>query len=265
MKTDKHLPQVPRVAAASISAHLRAKARQAGLSLVELMVAVTIGLFLLLVVANLFIGSKQTYTNQDNLSRLQENGRFAIALMGKAVREAGFHYLSFNPQPNYYGVPTATSPAWPYTTVAVVGGTEGGTSPDTITLAEDNSVDCLNAAVTSPAQNQYSINASAQLICTSLANASTTGVLLDGVEDMQVLYGEDLGSSYRYVPANTAGVNWGNVNAVRICMLLRTTAGGLTVTAQHYTDCNGNTNVTATDGRIREAFSETFTIRSRIP
>lgn len=265
MKIDNRLPQMPRLYAAPHNANLRAKAKQVGLSLVELMVAVTIGLFLMLVVANLFIGSKQTYTNQDNLSRLQENGRFAIALMGKAIREAGYHNMSFNPPAGYYAANAPKSPTWPYSPgILVITGTEGTSgAPDSITLAQDSPVDCLNAALAVPAQNKYSINSSQQLICTSLPNSNAVGVLLDGVEDLQILYGEKVSSAYRYVSQPTVS-NWDNVNAVRICMLMRTAAGGLTTTPQHYTDCKGN-SVTATDGRIREAFSETFTIRSRIP
>jgi len=238
----------------------RAPHKQSGLSLVELMVAMTIGLFLMLVVANLFIGSKQTYRNQDNLSRLQENGRFAISLMAKNIREAGYHSMVFNPPGTMY-TPLTNIAAWPYS-AAVISGVEGTSGlPDSITLSSDNTVDCMNATVTTPATNTFTANASAQLTCTSVNN-NKTAVLLDGVEDMQILYGENLGSTHRYVPYGTTGLNMGNVDTVRICMLLRTLESSLTVNAQTYTDCKGN-SVSSTDGRIREAFSETFSIRSR--
>ena len=243
---------------------MTSRLRQLGLSLIELMVAMTIGLFLLLVISNLFIGSKQTYTNQDNLSRLQENGRFAIALLGKVIRESGYHNLSYTQPASMYSKLTNTD-AWPYTTVNVVGGVDGGSSPDSITLSEDNTVDCLNAAVAvSPATNTYTVNGSAQLTCTSVNNG-TTGVLLDNVEDMQILYGETVGTSIRYVSQSATAPVWANVTSVRVCLLMRTQAGGLTVTAQKYTDCNGTANQSKTDGRIRETFSETFTIRNMLP
>ena len=241
-------------------------ARQRGMSLIELMVALTIGLFLVLVIANVFIGSKQTYTNQDNLSRLQENGRFALALFGKMTREAGYHYLTYAQGSSMYSI-QVNSDNWPYLTprnINIVTGTEGGTSPDSITLAEDNTVDCMNASIaTSPAQNTYTVNTTtAQLTCTSVNNG-TTGVLLDNVEDLQILYGENLGTSHRYVTASAPPV-WGNVDTIRICILMRTQQTGLTVTAQKYTDCNGNTNQSKTDGRIREIFSDTFAIRNQM-
>ncbi|HEY8024590.1 MAG TPA: PilW family protein [Burkholderiaceae bacterium] len=237
------------------------RSRQAGMSIVELMVALTIGLFLMLVVANLFIGSKQTYRNQDNMSRLQENGRFAISILGKSIREAGYHTLTFNPLANMYQKNTNIN-SWPYSATVLTGSNGTSGAPDSISLSADNTVDCLNASVTSPATNQYAINSSSQLTCKSM-NSGTTGVLLDGVEDLQILYGESLGTTRRFVDASDSTINWGNVDTVRVCVLLRTVETGLTVSAQSYTDCSGNTGQTKADGRIRQSFSETFAVRSR--
>jgi type IV pilus assembly protein PilW len=64
---------------------------QYGLSLVELLVALTISLFLIAGVIQLFIGSKQTYRFHESLSRIQENGRFALDALSRDIRMAG-HY-----------------------------------------------------------------------------------------------------------------------------------------------------------------------------
>lgn len=61
-----------------------------GFSLVELMVALTIGLVILAAVSSLFVSSKQTYTTQDRLARLQENARFAMHFIVKDLRLAGY-------------------------------------------------------------------------------------------------------------------------------------------------------------------------------
>lgn len=61
-----------------------------GLSLVELMVAITIGLIIMAAVSSLFVSSKQTYTTQDSLARLQENARFAMQFLIKDIRLAGY-------------------------------------------------------------------------------------------------------------------------------------------------------------------------------
>jgi len=64
--------------------------RQCGLSLVEIMVALVISLFLIAGVIQLFLSSKQTYRSYDALSRLQENGRFALEAMSRDIRMASF-------------------------------------------------------------------------------------------------------------------------------------------------------------------------------
>ena len=63
---------------------------QAGFTLVELMVAVALGLFLVAVMGTIYLGSKATYLSQDAMARLQENGRFAIDTIGADLRMAGF-------------------------------------------------------------------------------------------------------------------------------------------------------------------------------
>ncbi len=64
--------------------------KQAGLSLVELMVAMVVGLILLSGVVQIYVGSKGTYRTQDALSRLQENGRYALELIAQDLRAAGY-------------------------------------------------------------------------------------------------------------------------------------------------------------------------------
>jgi type IV pilus assembly protein PilW len=66
------------------------KYHQKGLSLVELMIAMTIGLILLTGVVKVFLSSKTTYSNQQALSRVQETGRLAIEFLSKDIRMAGY-------------------------------------------------------------------------------------------------------------------------------------------------------------------------------
>ncbi|WP_126457345.1 PilW family protein [Sulfuriflexus mobilis] len=64
--------------------------RQHGLSLIELMVAVTISLILLSGVIQMFISSKQSYSSAESLSRMQENARYSMDALSKDLRSAGF-------------------------------------------------------------------------------------------------------------------------------------------------------------------------------
>lgn len=62
---------------------------QRGMSIVELMIAMTLGLLLTLAMGQLFTGNKQTYRYQDALSKMQENGRFALDFLSRDLRSAG--------------------------------------------------------------------------------------------------------------------------------------------------------------------------------
>lgn len=63
--------------------------RQRGLTLVELMVALVLGLVVIGAIVNLFLTNRQTYRTTENLARMQENLRIAFELMARDVREAG--------------------------------------------------------------------------------------------------------------------------------------------------------------------------------
>lgn len=61
-----------------------------GLSLIELMIALLIGLLISAAVLQIFISSKNTFRMQEAMARLQENGRFAVNYMANDFRMAGF-------------------------------------------------------------------------------------------------------------------------------------------------------------------------------
>lgn len=64
--------------------------RQRGLSLVELLVSMALGLLLLAGVIQVVLGSKRSYQAGIALAELQENGRFALEAMAQDLRNAGF-------------------------------------------------------------------------------------------------------------------------------------------------------------------------------
>ena len=66
------------------------KRNQKGFSIVELMVALLLGLFLVSGVTGMYISSKQTYRMTDNLSRLQESLRFSLDFMSHDIRMASY-------------------------------------------------------------------------------------------------------------------------------------------------------------------------------
>jgi len=66
-------------------------ARMAGLSLVELMIAMALGLMVLAGLATLFANQSAARAEMERSSRQIENGRFAIELLSDELRVAGFY------------------------------------------------------------------------------------------------------------------------------------------------------------------------------
>lgn len=64
--------------------------RQFGITLIELMVALALGLLLMAGILQIFIGSKTIHRVQEGLSRLQEDGRFVVEYLGRDLRMAGY-------------------------------------------------------------------------------------------------------------------------------------------------------------------------------
>lgn len=62
--------------------------KQSGLSLVELMISVTLGLILMAGVIQMFVSTKSSYVNQQGMSRVQETGRMAMEFIGRDLRMA---------------------------------------------------------------------------------------------------------------------------------------------------------------------------------
>ena len=63
---------------------------QRGLSLIELMIAMLVGLILIGGVLSIFISSRQSYGINSAVARIQENARFALGFISKPTRMAGY-------------------------------------------------------------------------------------------------------------------------------------------------------------------------------
>lgn len=63
---------------------------QHGISLVEVLVALVISLFLLAGIVQVYVANKSSYAFSNAISRIQENGRYALDTMVQDLRMAGF-------------------------------------------------------------------------------------------------------------------------------------------------------------------------------
>jgi type IV pilus assembly protein PilW len=255
------------------------RARQAGFSLVEMMVAMTLGLLLVVVIGQVFVTAKESYRTTEDLSRLQENARFAAAQMSRVIRMAAF---TTDPLANRTAVfPLAIAPA--------IAGTEGGgTVADQVTVrylgsgagtADGSILDCQGNPIRADelAVARFYLAAGANganaLFCDNTGTVGPLGMvagpveLASDVENMQILYGEDTdldATANRYLPASGVA-SFDNVVSVRIALLVRSTNQvAASVNTSTY-DLLGTVFDPADDRRLRRMYISTITLRNRAP
>lgn len=68
----------------------RAKQVQQGVSLIELMISMALGLLVILAVTYVFAGSRTNYRHQEAFSAVQESGRIALETLTRDIRMAGY-------------------------------------------------------------------------------------------------------------------------------------------------------------------------------
>lgn len=301
--------------------------RVAGRTLIELLVAIALGLLILLGVGSLYLASNQSTRSATNLASADNVGQVALTLIGSSVRRAGYaeligtEYLGLANNTLYQGPTIRGCSGARFTNSddpnSACGPTVAG-APDSIALwyQADNALassqgptdNCVGnqpalqnvtyanyvprVAQIRVAQNNFFINGNS-LSCNG---NGTTQPLLNGIEDLKVWYGFD---DFAYqnpgvpdiVPAarslRTASYisglaapsplfsPWDYVVSVTVCVLVRTeevgtSAQGASVT---YTQCPQSANQaagidalptqTATDGRARRTFTQTFAVRVR--
>lgn len=81
--------------------------RSEGFTLVELMIAMTLGFFLIAGIGTVYIGSKNTYKLQGQTAELDENARHAIRALKQHIAHAGYASTSGSPVTNYI-IPAGT-------------------------------------------------------------------------------------------------------------------------------------------------------------
>jgi len=232
---------------------------QSGMSLLELLISLSLGLLLLTGIGTIYVGSNQTYRVQEQNARIQESGRYALDVLGRSLRQAGYWNMPLAPDSNqtgFAGVPIA------------------GTAT-TVTVQYDGSdgPNCIGTAVAVGA------------IVTDAFDRTGTDLrcnnqpLVSSVEDLQFLYGIDTdgdNSANQYIAAPTVAQR-DQIVSVRACVLIRSEDQGIASTDQRYLNCAGAlgtaanaaaefTTAPASDNRrLHRAFVATFNLRNRVP
>ena len=63
------------------------------------MVALALGLLLIAGVGAVYLGSNQTYRVAQESARIQESGRYALDVIGRSLRQAGYEPVDFRAVP----------------------------------------------------------------------------------------------------------------------------------------------------------------------
>lgn len=201
-------------------------AHQKGLTLIELLLAMALGLIVTLASISLLLTSKSGYVTIDDMSRIEENGQLAIDTITRAVYQAGFVDWSSNStylvertmSPSVIGFDNTTLIATvPDITSPVIPGVHGSDVlairffGSGIDIADNTIVDCAGYGIAAPpSQNAahndtngkgrgwsiFYVEADAdgepELRCKYRDQNKWHAItLVRGVESFQVLYGID--------------------------------------------------------------------------
>ncbi len=232
--------------------------KQAGLSLVELMLAMAVGLLLMAFVVQAFVANKATSRFNEGLSEIQEGGRYGIDLLRGEIRMSAYR---LDPS-----TPPLANP---------LGGTDndGPNNSDSLVVSYEGRVavdmDCAGNPVAAPGliTNNFNLQVGANnrpaLFCSD--GAGNDVEILPGVDNLQFEYGVDLsndGAANVYLPAGAADMS--RVVSVRVAMLLATEDGvGSNTDNRVYTLLDPDQPVGPfNDQRLRRVFSLTVVIRN---
>lgn len=87
--------------------------RQRGVSLIELMIAMTLGVVVLIALTTLYVQSSRSRNASEHITRQIESGRYALQVMAMDLENAGY-YAEFDPRPSpTNGLTLPTSPPDP--------------------------------------------------------------------------------------------------------------------------------------------------------
>lgn len=260
--------------------HTSTARNQRGLSIIELLVAMVIGLLLMTGVLQVFLASKQTYSSNEAASRLQENGRFALEFIAQSVRMAGYLEVANSkksPPMPIAGINCTTSNVCSSQGVGSASDTLGvGLQPR---LIDGFRRDCRGHQLTGANANTDTIINHFAVITGSLtckAKNLTTGnwvkedssplALVEGIDALQVQYGINAGTSVdgvrQYVSADRVN-NWNNVVAIRIAVLANSvTATSPPTPRRPYVLLDAAPFTPEDDGRARQVFTTTINLRN---
>lgn len=225
------------------------KIKQQGFSLIELMIAMVLGLVVVLGIAQIFVGAKQTYVVQSASARMQEDARYTLTRLAQELRMAGMFGCvslagsSITNVPTIFAQPITwdnSSSTLQIITANVANGVEPISNADWTVNTDCRTVGAVqlgNGTEPVPGfvafpirQIEYRYNADEGTLSVRNSGAGAFQPLINGVSDFNISFGlaaaaEDATVSGNYV-AGSASPAPALIRSVRISLTLAD-AGGL--------------------------------------
>lgn len=201
--------------------HLDRKTSHAGFSLIELMIALLLGLILMAGISQVFVNSQQSYRVTEERSRLQENARFGFEFLTRNIREAGYsgcraveqlhiQVIADAPTPSYStqnivsGNEATSSTSW---APALVSDLDADVSPETDTISLQKGGSCGATLVGKLTVSQANIQIPADNSCDISAGDV---LMLTDCEDAHIFRASSASSGSPQTIAHAANQNSGN-------------------------------------------------------
>lgn len=259
--------------------HAPSRESQRGFSIVELMVGMAIGLFLLIGLSQMFLNTRSATRHEENLARMQESGRIAIELLSREIRKVGYVSNPIQEReiifPAANGFTAGTALTGTTTTISLRFQGSGTVSGDAIVqtcqgsnvLATDLAYQTLTVTVTGT-DDLPSLRCATSVVPTAVPGTPTTSgaqALVPNVEAINIMAGLDTTGDLqpdRYVdPATVA--DWSQVSSLNIQVRLVSTDNFLADAPQAYRAFDG-TLVTPADRRLRRVYGSVLTLRNLV-
>ena len=223
-----------------ISLRWRDRVSQRGFTLIELMVALLIGMLITGAMIVNYASLRRTFGLHDGMAQLQDSQRLILTMMSSTLQQAGY-YANPAADTRDSALPAGATAVWAGATPgsaltvgqAVVGigdGTGSGAGSDGVavrfqTALGDGLMNCRGGTLPAggPATevwiNTYQINGQNELTCS--VNGDAPVPLVANVRRMRIEYGVDFdgnGSKDSYLPASvvTSSGRWNAIHSIRL-------------------------------------------------
>jgi len=221
--------------------------RQKGLTLIEIMIALVLGLILVSALINIYIGSTRSSSFTRGLQSVQENGRHGISVLQRDIRLAGF-------------TNSAVENMTPFDIE--------NADENTIIVRKREEFDCNGQPTTDNdgvAINTYRwIEADQEIVCRGGSSLASDMALVENVEGFRVLYGVDADGDFsaeRYVSFD-GSLNPDLINSVRIGLLIGS-GDPIRTRSRSETFALLDQEYSTNDRIARQVFTTTLMLRNR--